>query len=75
MVDNSLAGVIIDRFGKEIMMIPADEGHFTVTVTVLVSNQFLGWIFSLGDKVKILGPDEIIKQMKMDGERLLNQYT
>lgn len=75
LVDNSLAGVIIDRFGKEIMMIPADEGHFTVTVTVLVSNQFLGWIFSLGDKVKILGPDEIIKQMKMDGERLLNQYT
>ena len=25
---NRLAGVIIDRFGKDVMMIPADEEHF-----------------------------------------------
>ena len=29
-VDNRLAGVIIDRFGKDVMMIPTDEEHFTV---------------------------------------------
>ncbi len=34
LVDNSLAGVIIDRFGKDVMMIPADGDHFTVNVTV-----------------------------------------
>ena len=28
LVDNSLAGVIIDRFGKSVMMVPADEGAF-----------------------------------------------
>ena len=38
LVDNSLAGVIIDRFGKEVMMIPADPEHFTVNVTVMVSS-------------------------------------
>lgn len=74
LVDNSLAGVIIDRFGKEVMMIPADEDHFTVNVTVLVSSQFLGWVFSLGEKVKILAPDEVIEQMKAEGKRLLLQY-
>ena len=74
LVDNSLAGVIIDRFGKSVMMIPADQEHFTVNVTVLVSSQFLGWVFSLGDKVKILGPDEVAEQMKREGERLLEQY-
>ncbi len=74
LVDNSLAGVIIDRFGKEVMMIPADEEHFTVNVTVLVSSQFLGWVFSLGEKVKILAPDEVIEQMKAEGKRLLLQY-
>ena len=74
LVDNSLAGVIIDRFGKSVMMIPADQEHFTVNVTVLVSSQFLGWVFSLGDKVKILGPGEVAEQMKREGERLLEQY-
>lgn len=42
LVDNSLAGVMIDRFGKSVMMIPADENSFTVCVRVLVSSQFLG---------------------------------
>lgn len=30
LVKNNLAGVIIDRFGKDVMMIPADNDHFTV---------------------------------------------
>ncbi|MBM6949455.1 helix-turn-helix transcriptional regulator [Mordavella massiliensis] len=74
LVDNSLAGVIIDRFGKSVMMVPADEGHFTAHVTVMVSSQFLGWIFSLGEQVKILGPKSVAEQMKKEGERLLRQY-
>lgn len=49
LVDNRLAGVIIDRFGKDVMMIPADEHHFTVKIDVHISKQFMGWIFSLGE--------------------------
>ena len=39
-VSNGLAGVIIDRFGKDVMMIPVDEDHFNVSVDVRVSRQF-----------------------------------
>ena len=74
LVDNSLAGVIIDRFGKEVMMIPADPEHFTVNVTVMVSSVFLGWVFSLGERVKILGPEEVVGRMREEGERLVRQY-
>ena len=74
LVDNSLAGVIIDRFGKEVMMIPADQENFTVNVTVMVSSVFLGWVFSLGERVKILGPEEVAEKMRKEGERLLRQY-
>ena len=42
LVKNNLAGVIIDRFGKDVMMIPADNEHFTVSVDIHVSKQFLG---------------------------------
>ena len=74
LVKNNLAGVIIDRFGKEVMMIPADEEHFTVNVDVHVSRQFLGWIFSLGEDIRIVGPDEVVEEMKMEGRRLVEQY-
>ena len=74
LVQNELAGVIIDRFGKDIMMIPKDEKHFTVNVDVRVSNQFLGWVFSLGNGVKIISPDEVVEQMKQEVDRLREQY-
>ena len=74
-VDNSLAGVIIDRFGKDVMLIPADKEHFTVKVAVHVSNQFLGWIMSLGNGVKIIGPDEVVEQVQEEIERLRKQYS
>lgn len=74
LVDNSLAGVMIDRFGKDIIMVPGEGEHFTVNVTVHVSRQFLGWVFSLGEKVKILGPEEVARAMRREGERLTEQY-
>ena len=74
LVKNELAGVMIDRFGKDIMMIPKDENYFTVNVDVHVSNQFLGWVFSLGYGVKIISPDEVVEQMKQEVERLQQQY-
>ena len=36
---NSLVNVVIDRFGREIMLIPDGEEHFTFTVKVAVSAQ------------------------------------
>ena len=74
LVNNSLAGVIIDRFGKDVMMIPEDEDHFRVNVDVHVSKQFLGWVFSLGEAVKIIGPDEVVEQMRGEARRLMEQY-
>ena len=74
LVDNRLAGVIIDRFGKDIMLIPADENHFTVNVDVHVSKQFLGWVFSLGEQVKILSPEDVVEQMRREVKRLVEQY-
>jgi predicted DNA-binding transcriptional regulator YafY len=74
LVKNELAGVIIDRFGKDVMMIPNGEEHFTVNVDVRVSEQFLGWIISIGKGVKILGPEEVVDEMKEAIVRLMEQY-
>lgn len=74
LVHNKLAGVIIDRFGKNVIMIPTDEEHFNVNVDVHVSRQFLGWVFSLGEDIKIVGPDEVVVHMQEETNRLICQY-
>ncbi len=73
-VENHLAGVIIDRFGKDVMMIPVDEEHFTVNVNVHVSKQFLAWVISIGEGIEILSPEEVVQNMRREIERLNRQY-
>ena len=74
LVKNNLAGVIIDRFGKNAILFPTDDEYFTVNVEVHVSRQFLGWVFSLGDGIKIVGPDDVVEEMRMEVTRLIQQY-
>ena len=73
-VHNRLVGVILDRFGRDIMMIPADKEHFRVNVRVSVSNQFFGWLFGLGDGVKILGPENVKEKMKEEITKIQKMY-
>lgn len=75
MFDNSMAGIVIDRFGKDVPFVPADDGkHFTISVKVYVSRQFLGWIMSLGEGVRIVGPEPVVERMKKEAEELLDRY-
>ena len=70
---NSMAGVLIDRFGKDIMLIPQDGGRFRATVDVAISDQFLGWIVALGT-VKIVGPEAVVKKMQAKVSNLIADY-
>ena len=74
LVDNTLSGVIIDRFGKNVIFYPVSETQFTVNVDVHVSNQFLSWIMSLGNGIRIIGPEAVCEQMKAEVLRLQKQY-
>lgn len=58
--DNELAGVLIDRFGKEIWIHQRENEQFVAVVDVMVSNQFFGWITGLGGKVRIEGPQWVV---------------
>ncbi len=72
---NGLAGVMLDRFGKEILLMPVDEEHFRTVITVAVSRQFLGWLVALGDGVRVTAPDTVVDQMKAEAARLARQYS
>ena len=54
-----LAGVILDRFGQDVMLIPTDEDHFRVTLEITTSPQFYGWAAALGEDIRIVRPAHI----------------
>ncbi len=71
---NEFAGVFIDRFGKDVMMMKDGDGHFTVSVDVALSGQFFGWVISLGDGVKIIEPQSVVERVRGEIERIMRQY-
>ncbi len=73
-LENSKCGVFIDRFGKEISFHPIDDEHSELNVYVNVSPQFFGWIFSLGNKIKVTGPNEVVEEMRRYAEEFLANY-
>ena len=70
----SLANVVIDRFGKDIMLIPDGEDHFNFTVQVAISPMFLSWVIGFGDKAQVLYPQSVVDQCKQLCEQVLSQY-
>ena len=61
---NDFAAVIIDRFGKNIVLKKSDEEHFTCKVDVAVSNQFISWVLSMNQGIKIIAPEEVVCDVK-----------
>ena len=47
---------------------------FVTHVDVSVSAQFLAWVFALGDRVRITGPDEVVKRMKAELKTIAKLY-
>ena len=72
--DNSLIGVVLDRFGADVDIRKSDAESFTVTVKALVSPPLLGWIFSFGNKVRILAPESLKEQMKKSAAQCAAVY-
>lgn len=56
---DELAGVIIDRFGKETMLFPGEDGYFSVDVDIAVSPQFFGWLTGVGEGIQIVEPEDV----------------
>lgn len=72
--NNYMVGVFIDRFGKDITIVPIDEKSSYIHVDVAVSPQFFGWILSLGNEVKVTGPDRVVDKMKSYVQGFIDRY-
>lgn len=72
--ENNLASMVLDRFGHDTLLMKEDDEHFTVTTPIYVSDQFIGWMFGLGEKAEILEPESVRKKMRKRLEEMNNMY-
>lgn len=71
---DEMAGIILDRFGKEITIRKLSDGIISARIKVAVSHQFYGWLTGLGRAVTILSPDNVKKEYQAYLEAILEQY-
>lgn len=62
--ENRFAGILIDRFGKEIFITKVDDGHFRTAVDVVPSELFISWIMSFGNGIRIVAPDSVVESVR-----------
>ena len=72
--DNQLVGAVLDRLGREAMLIPDGESCFTVTAQVEVSPQFFAWISGFGSLARIVSPDHVVQAMRAHAAEVLAMY-
>lgn len=72
--ENRFIGVVIDRFGQDVVIQTKDEEHFTTMVRVNVSAQFFGWLAGLGPGVAIVGPDKVRSEYIQFLRKALDNY-
>ena len=70
----SLINVVIDRFGKDTMLIPDGDEYFNFTVNVAVSPMFLSWVMGFGSKAKILYPQSVADELCSLCKEAMSQY-
>ena len=70
-----LAGAVIDRFGRDVMLIREDDEHFSVSIEAVVSPQFYAWVFGFGDEAEILSGEGVRRGMADMAARVLEKYA
>jgi len=73
-VENRFAGVVADRFGREVFVTPDGAEHFTVHVSVVLSPQFYSWVTGLEGGAEIVSPENARRGLRELAERIAKKH-
>jgi len=72
--ENRLAGAVIDRFGKDVPIVPDGDSRFTVSISAVTSPQFYAWVFGFGAGAEILSPADARSEMRKQAQEIAAGY-
>lgn len=74
-VSNDMCGIFIDRFGKDISIIPINKNTSRIRLKVALSTHFISWIFALGDGVTVTGNKAVLDAVRKEAARISAKYN
>ena len=69
-----LEPVMRERFGREPVFCPEEDGYFHFDVPICVSQQFFGWVCGFGGKVEVTAPAAVRAQLHEMVQGLAKQH-
>ena len=72
--ENQFVGTVLDHFGRDVMLIPKDEKHFSMQAQIKVGTQFFGWLAGLGSGAVIVSPDNIRREYVAFLKKTIRNY-
>ena len=68
--DRVLIGVVYDKFGESVKMIPSGENRCIATVKVRISPVFWGWLFQFAGQMDIISPAKLKEEYRERAAKL-----
>ena len=65
---------IMDRFGSKIPLKAVDSSHFETTISAAVSDGFVSWVMSFGDKIRVVSPTSLADTVKEKAMAIASLY-
>lgn len=72
--DESILDPIFDVFGNKVELISTDNGKLRFKAAVQLSPTFFGWCLSFGDKLQVIGPDDVVTRVIEYIQSLMDEY-
>ncbi len=72
--DSSMTSIVFDRFGKDVLISETGPDHFTFSIRSSVSPTLISWILMFYDRVEVLRPDDLKKELRKIAETVLKTY-
>lgn len=73
--DESILDPIFDIFGDKVELIPDEHGKLHFKAAVQLSPTFFGWCLSFGDKLQVIGPDDVVVRVVEYIHSLIRGYS
>ena len=71
---SDMSNAVMDQFGTNYILKEAGEDYFTISIRTAITPTLISWIMQYGDKVKVLGPNELIDKLVSTAKGVIKQY-
>lgn len=72
--DLSLANIVFDEFGKDIIISAVDEKHFIASIRSAITPTLISWLLQFYDRMEVMRPESLRQRMNDIGESLIRTY-